>query len=77
MQLTDPQACIWEIKIYSKKGNIKFRTRNSWNQNWGGENLPEGKTIFYGPDIKIEEEGTYNIKVNLDQGAYRFTKVEN
>lgn len=76
MTLTNAQEGIWEIDTYLKQGIVKFRTRNSWNQNWGGDTFPKGTTVWYGNDIQVEA-GNYHIVLNLTQNTYEFIKKEN
>ncbi len=40
MSLTNKAENIWELDIYLKPGTVKFRTRDSWNESWGGNSFP-------------------------------------
>ena len=71
MQLTNPQKGIWEMDIELGDGTVKFRTRNSWNQNWGGQGFPSGNTIMYGYDVPVKP-GKYHIVLNLSEDTYNF-----
>ncbi len=75
MTLTDAQQCLWEADLHLKKGTVKFRTRNSWKQNWGGKTFPEGSAIYYWENIPVEE-GYYHVELNLLHKTYAFTKKE-
>jgi hypothetical protein len=75
MTLTNAELSLWETDLYLKKGTVKFRTRNSWKQNWGGKSFPRGNAIFYWENIPVEE-GYYHIELNLMDKTYSFTKKE-
>lgn len=75
MTLSDPQQGIWEIDAFLRTGKVKFRTRDSWNQNWGGVGFPEGRTLMFGSDILVEE-GYYHIVLDLTRNMYAFHKTE-
>ena len=68
---------IWEIEMFLKQGKVKFRSRDSWAQNWGGSSFPSGSAVFDGRDILVNEEGVYHISLNLDKKTYEFIKKEN
>ncbi|NND16636.1 MAG: SusF/SusE family outer membrane protein [Eudoraea sp.] len=74
MVLTDPETNIWELQIELAEGSVKFRNRDSWNQNWGGTEFPEGAPVSSGPNIKVEA-GTYKVIVNLKDYRYSFEKL--
>ncbi|MEZ4856394.1 MAG: DUF6090 family protein [Gelidibacter sp.] len=73
---TDFNNSIWELKLHLKKGAVKFRCRDSWSINWGGDTFPEGKGYQDGPDIKVSEEGTYQVTLNLTNKTYKFVKLD-
>lgn len=73
MTLINPHEGIWEINTYLKTGKVKFRTRDSWNQNWGGNTFPKGRTEMYGADIAVKE-GYYNVILNISNNSYEFIK---
>ena len=75
MVLTNPKSSIWELNLYLKEGELKFRNRNSWSQNWGGNSFPEGDLVSGGDNIKVDE-GKYHLMVNIEQGVYQFSKIE-
>lgn len=75
MELTDEQNSIWELKTTLSDGFVKFRTRNSWTQNWGGNAFPRGRAIYYGKNIKVDP-GMYHISLNLNENRYEFRKME-
>lgn len=67
-------SAIWEIELPLAAGYVKFRSRNSWGENWGGKGFPEGRLMFFGENIHIPEEGLYHITLNLENYTYRFTR---
>ena len=76
MTLIDEDQSIWEIEMYLKKGRVKFRCRDSWALNWGGDNFPHGKAEFEGGDIPVTEAGKYRIILNLTKNTYEFIKQD-
>ena len=73
---TNIENSIWEIDLYLKVGKVKFRCRDSWSQNWGGDTFPEGYSHFDGNDIQVTEEGNYHIILNLSENTYNFIRKE-
>jgi len=73
---TDIDNDIWEIDIYLLEGTIKFRCRDSWAINWGGNDFPKGTGIHDGSDIIIPEAGNYHIIFKPITGEYEFIKLE-
>jgi len=55
-------------------GEVKFRANNNWIDNWGGNDFPSGKGIYYGPNIPVEP-GFYNITFNDVTLDYNFEIV--
>ncbi|MBT8394911.1 MAG: hypothetical protein HKO81_08445 [Flavobacteriaceae bacterium] len=76
MTLTDEEKSIWEIEMYLKQGKVKFRCRDSWAINWGGNSFPEGKAIDHGGDITIPEAGNYRVILNLTDNTYEFIELK-
>lgn len=76
MVQTDVENNKWEITIYLKQGTVKFRCRDSWTHNWGGDTFPSGRAIVDGPNIPVLEEGNYKIELDLNNETYSFSKVE-
>lgn len=81
MILTDVEKSIWEIDIYLLEGLIKFRCRDSWQQNWGATHqsndvFPKGIGVQEGSDIIIHEAGNYHVIFNLTTNMYEFIKLE-
>jgi len=66
---------IWELDIALKNGTVKFRSRDSWNKNWGGNTFPNGNTVFRGYDIPVKA-GNYHVILNLFENTYTFIKKE-
>lgn len=75
MLLVDEAKSIWEVKLELKKGTVKFRTRDSWNENWGGDTFPKGKAIYFWENIPVEEAGRYRVILNLSEKTYEFIKL--
>jgi hypothetical protein len=73
---TDIANSIWEIEMYLKKGLVKFRCRDSWSQNWGGDSFPEGNADYDGGNIQVTEAGNYRITLNLSENSYTFKRQE-
>ena len=69
-----------EIDIYLKKGEVKFRARDSWAQNWGAipgnDELMSAEGIQDGANIVISEEGNYHVILNLTSNMYQFIKQD-
>lgn len=76
MTLTNDDSSIWEITMYLKKGRVKFRCRDSWAINWGGDSFPSGKAVSFGNDINVSEAGNYHIILNLTTNTYEFIKQD-
>ena len=74
--LTNEDENIWEIKLYLKKGKVKFRCRDSWAQNWGNDDFPKGIGRQNGEDIPVNEAGNYHIIFKPVTGEYEFIKLE-
>jgi hypothetical protein len=72
---TDIENSIWELDLYLKKGTVKFRCRDSWNQNWGGDTFPKGNAQPDGENIFITA-GTYHVILNLSKNTYEFIKLD-
>lgn len=70
---TDVENSVWEVDLFLKKGTVKFRCRDSWNQNWGGTTFLKGKAVTDGDNI-IVEEGKYHIILNLSENTYEFVE---
>jgi len=75
MKLINEQYSIWELDITLKNGTVKFRSRDSWNKNWGGNTFPNGNTAFRGFDIPVKA-GNYHVILNLFENTYQFIKKE-
>ncbi len=75
LTLTDSENSIWEIDLQLKDGTVKFRCRDSWNQNWGGITFPNGDAIYFWEDIPVKK-GNYHIILNLSEKSYQFIKQD-
>lgn len=71
---TDIQNNIWETELELGEGSVKFRCRDSWSQNWGGNTFPEGEAVWFGPNIPVEP-GRYRITLDLNNYRYSFERV--
>lgn len=76
MTQTNEDQSIWEIELYLKVGRVKFRCRDSWAVNWGGNTFPKGEASFEGSDIPVTEAGNYQIILNLTANTYEFIKLK-
>ena len=76
MILVDEELSVWEITLHLKKGEIKFRCRDSWAINWGGNSFPKGKAEREGNDIYVAEAGNYRVILNLNTNSYEFIKLD-
>ena len=75
MERDNRKIGFWKIKTKLKQGNLKFINRNDWLQNWGGNSFPDGKSMFDGVDIYVNE-GYYNIVLDLENKIYSFEKLD-
>ena len=75
MERDDSKIGLWKIKLNLRKGRVKFINRDDWLQNWGGNSFPNGKSMFDGVDILVNE-GYYNIVLDLENKIYSFEKLD-
>ncbi len=75
MFISDPDLALWEIRTELQDGFIKFRNRNSWNQNWGGDPTLSGEAMYYGRDIPVQK-GSYHIRLDLSANRYEITPAQ-
>lgn len=61
---------IWRITAALTAGEMKFRANDAWTVNWGANTPISGKGTQDGPNIPIEEAGTYTIWFNSLDGKY-------
>ncbi|MEC7813648.1 MAG: hypothetical protein VYE38_02425, partial [Bacteroidota bacterium] len=66
---------LWKIKLQLENGEIKFRNGNDWSQNWGGDDFPNGKAIWFGNNIYVEK-GCHEITLDLLKKSYKFEKLK-
>ena len=76
MTLVDEENSIWEIEMYLKQGKVKFRCRDSWAINWGGNTFPEGKALNHGNDIAVDKPGNYRIILDLSLSTFEFIYLD-
>ena len=72
----DLDRYIWQTEIYLKEGEVKFRCRESWAQNWGGSEFPAGQAQRDGANITIPKAGIYRVTLNLSEGTYNFELLD-
>jgi hypothetical protein len=65
----------WQLDIDLHEGLLKFRTRESWEENWGGTDFPEGRVRWYGDAIEVPVAGRYRVTVDLKEDWYRFERL--
>ena len=73
---TDVLNSIWEVDLFLKEGEVKFRCRDSWSQNWGGDSFPKSEAIWFGKNILVNEGGYYHITLNINELTYNFEKLK-
>jgi len=73
---TDVINSIWEIDLFLKEGEVKFRCRDGWSQSWGGDSIPKGEAIWNGKNILVHKKGYYHITLNINELAYNFEKLK-
>jgi hypothetical protein len=61
----------WQIDTVLTEGFIKFRSHNTWEENWGGFDFPSGKSVRMGDNIPVLPE-RYHIELDLVNGRYLF-----
>ncbi|MGI9531639.1 DUF6090 family protein [Lutimonas sp.] len=75
MKQTDREKSVWVIEVQLNDGELKFRSSDSWTQNWGGSSFPEGDAIYYFEDIPVKA-GFYRVTLNLENKTYQFDPLE-
>lgn len=65
----------WQLEIDLSMGFLKFRTRESWEENWGGAEFPEGQVQWYGDAIEVPAAGRYRVTVDLKEDWYRLERL--
>jgi starch-binding outer membrane protein SusE/F len=61
---------IWTITAALTAGEMKFRANDAWTVNWGANTAISGIGTQDGPNIPVEEAGTYTIWFNSLDGSY-------
>lgn len=64
----------WTLDVKLQDGHLKFRTRNSWEENWGGGGFPKGPAIWYGENIRVAA-GHYRVTIDLETEFYDFERL--
>jgi len=77
MVQTDKVSNIWELDLYLKKGEVKFRCNDSWNINWGSIFFPKGYGLLDSyNNIRVAKAGNYHIIFKPVTGEYEFIKQD-
>ena len=71
MQTTDGINYLLEDYPFFE-GEVKFRSNENWEVNWGSYDFPQGWGYQNGPNIPVQA-GTYNVNFNLNTKEYIFT----
>jgi hypothetical protein len=66
----------WQLDLELGKGLLKFRTRDSWEENWGGTDFPEGQVRWYGDAVEVPAAGRYRVTVDLKEDWYRLELLD-
>ena len=61
------------VKLIKYSWNLNIKT--DWSQNWGGDDFPKGKAIWFGNNIYVEK-GYYEITLDLLKKSYKFKKLK-
>ncbi len=65
----------WTFEGEFFDGPVKWRSRGSWDENWGGDGFPEGNLVRHGPDIRAPK-GRFRVELDLAAGTYSFTAID-
>ena len=71
----DGSEYVWELETQLWDGLVKFRSRGSWDENWGGKTFPRGEAERHGDNIRVPS-GRYRITLDLEHLKYEFTELE-
>lgn len=67
---------IWSVKgLALTVGEMKFRVNDDWGTNWGSNTPISGSAVSGGPNIPVEEAGTYDVYFNDSDGSYLLIKL--
>lgn len=70
----DKEANVWKATYTLKAGKYKFRANGNWDMNLGtGSNT--GVLSYGGDNIELKEAGTYEVTLDLSNGAYYMYKL--
>lgn len=77
IRMTQPDEAdlVWELETQLWDGMVKFRSRGSWDENWGGETFPSGEAVRHGDNILVES-GRYRVVLDLDRLEYTFIRLD-
>lgn len=65
----------WTLDVPLTANDIKFRTGDVWDENWGGRAFPSGKLLWFGDNIHVPAAGRYRITVDLEAESYSFVRL--
>lgn len=69
------QRKVWEITTDLKAGELKFRANNAWSLNYGSDDA-DGNLTSGGTNISIAADGTYLIRLDLENMTYLIESAE-
>jgi hypothetical protein len=75
MKLREGSEYIWQMEVQLWEGMVKFRSRGSWDENWGGKTFPTGKAERHGENISVMA-GRYTVTLDLESLQYTFTRLD-
>lgn len=73
----DAESKVWSVTLdLSDEGAFKFRANEDWDLNMGlGD---EEGTLFYGgPDLTVDEAGSYTVTIDLNGTTYTYDVAQN
>jgi hypothetical protein len=75
MSRIDESDYLWKLDMQLFDGLVKFRSRGSWDENWGGSTFPTGRAVRHGDNIQVTE-GRYRIVLDLEHQQYEFIRLD-
>lgn len=70
----DAEAKVWKATVSLTAGEYKFRANGGWDLSLGVGSA-EGVLSFGTGNLKVEEAGTYDVVLDLSNGAYYMSKL--
>jgi hypothetical protein len=65
----------WTLERQLTAGQVKFRTGDTWDENWGGLSFPDGRLSWFGDNIEVPSAGRYRITADLEAESYSFERL--